>query len=120
MQIRKYADRALEVLMESEARRAPMVRELKFKTFNQEWLEEVELPDDEISAFPNASPNLQHLGEFLDVDDNFLPQEPDATVDNRAAGHAALDDLVYSSGNVELPEVPEDDSSDERVLPEYV
>jgi hypothetical protein len=117
VQIRKYADKALEVLMETVPTKAPMVRELKFKTFNQEWLEEVEHHDDTIPAFQSASAESPNLAGLLDFDDDLVPEGPDATVEGRVTG---LDGLLGSPGNVDLPEVTEDDSSDCGALPEYV
>ena len=44
--MRRHADRALDIINEAEPERADSIRELKFSTFNQEWLEVVEGRDD--------------------------------------------------------------------------
>ena len=41
MQVRKHADRSLEILVDTEPAEAEGVQKLKFKLFNAEWLEAV-------------------------------------------------------------------------------
>ena len=40
--MRKHADKALDVLLERQPDKQAVIRELKFKTFNQEWLDIVD------------------------------------------------------------------------------
>eukprot|EP00892_Ulva_mutabilis_P011239 jgi/Ulvmu1/8488/UM044_0022.1 len=41
-EVRKHADKALDVLLERQPDNESVIRELKFKTFNQEWLDVVD------------------------------------------------------------------------------
>lgn len=41
-QVRKHADKALDILLERQPDKEAVIRELKFKTFNQEWLDIVD------------------------------------------------------------------------------
>jgi hypothetical protein len=42
VQVRKHADKALDILVSQDPGKETMIRELKFKTFNQEWLEVID------------------------------------------------------------------------------
>lgn len=41
-QVRKHANKALDILLERQPDKEAVIRELKFKTFNQEWLDIVD------------------------------------------------------------------------------
>lgn len=58
-QVRRHADKALDVLLASFPEQSGAVQELKFKTFNQEWLQVIERAlsgDDDLEPLGAAAP----------------------------------------------------------------
>lgn len=69
VQVRKHADKALDVLLERQPENESVIRELKFKTFNQEWLDIVDQNVDtsNLAQRPHGlsmSPSPAHEGLF--------------------------------------------------------
>lgn len=54
IQVRKHADKALETLLAHDPGKETMIRELKFKTFNQEWLDYVDQNVDSTNIPPHS------------------------------------------------------------------
>lgn len=72
MQVRKHADRALETLLAHDPSKETMIRELKFRTFNQEWLDWVDQNVDSLNAAPHSPvspPPHEALMGLYDDDD---------------------------------------------------
>lgn len=120
VQVRKHANKALEVLMDSEPSKAPMIRELKFKTFNQEWLEVVEQSDDDLAPH-NMHASHESTPLFDDVEASAMLNLAFASP-NMAQEEAENDDLKVHDDliNVELPEDDGDANSDRDIMPEYM
>lgn len=75
-QVRKHADKALEVLVKTDPERVGMVTERKFETFNQEWLHCLEHPDDPAFAAHHGVPwGGEHLSGTMDDIDGTLRRE---------------------------------------------
>jgi hypothetical protein len=120
VQVRKHADKALEVLMDTEPSKAPMIRELKFKTFNQEWLEVVEQSDDDLAPHnidaTHESTPLFDDGKASAMLNLAFASPKMAQVEAENDDVNMHDDLI----NVELPEDDGDTNSDRDIMPEYM
>lgn len=80
-QVRKHADKALETLLAHDPSKETMIRELKFKTFNQEWLDFMDQNVDSINVpaqSPMSPPPHEALMGLYDDDDTaqVLPTQP--------------------------------------------
>jgi Kinesin-associated protein (KAP) len=123
-QVRKHADKAVEVLLDTEPTEAAAIRELKFRTFNQEWLEVVERSDsggDSRGGSPHTPPpGAGSRGGYDDEDDmggtslaDFTFMSPQVTLPPPAQQQQRLSlslDEGDGAGDVELPE---DEGNDE-------
>lgn len=49
-EVQKVADQCLDIVMDTDEEWAVRIRNLKFEAFNQEWLEVVQAPPDQVCA----------------------------------------------------------------------
>jgi hypothetical protein len=49
-EVQKVADQCLDIIMDTDEEWAVRIRNLKFEAFNQEWLEVVQAPPDQVRA----------------------------------------------------------------------
>ena len=47
-EVQKVADKCLDIIMDTDEEWAVRIRNLKFEAFNQEWLEVVQAPPDQV------------------------------------------------------------------------
>jgi len=51
VQVRRVADQCLDVIMDTDEEWAVRIRNLKFESFNQEWLDVVSTPSGQVSSW---------------------------------------------------------------------
>ena len=116
VQVRKHAGKALDVLMETAPERAAAIQELKFATFNAEWLAVVEASDNgTASGPPSPAPASSGDAEAMLNFASFL--SPKALLEEREgrreSGEAA--DVLRLDGDLGDIELPVDECDDEYV-----
>lgn len=72
-EVRRVADQCLDVIMDSEEEWAVRIRNLKFESFNQEWLDIVAHPPDQIGA--QMMPGHRQLDDLDDGEVDYDGQE---------------------------------------------
>lgn len=50
-QVRRVADQCLDIIMDTDEEWAVRIRNLKFEAFNQDWLDVVSAPQDQVNLF---------------------------------------------------------------------
>ncbi len=55
-EVRRVADQCLDVIMDTDEEWAVRIRNLKFESFNQDWLDVVSAPPDQVGRLRMTSP----------------------------------------------------------------
>lgn len=105
VQVCKHAGKALDVLVESAPERSAAIQDLKFTTFNAEWLTVIEQSDD--GNMPPPTPPMDSNVAMLNCASFLSPKAMLEAREGRGSGGApeAADVLRLDGdlGDVELP-----------------